>query len=42
MATINKRNGKYCVIYYYVDTKGKKRQKWEHLIQFLKLKLENQ
>ena len=29
MATINKRNGKYCVIYYYVDTKGKKRQKWE-------------
>ena len=29
MATINKRNGKYCVIYYYVDAKGKKRQKWE-------------
>lgn len=24
MATINKRNGKYCVVYYYVDTKGKK------------------
>ena len=29
MATINKRNGKYCVIYYYVDAKGKKGQKWE-------------
>lgn len=27
MATINKRNGKYCVIYYYVDTKGKKETK---------------
>ena len=29
MATINKRTGKYCVVYYYVDVKGKKRQKWE-------------
>ncbi len=27
MATINKRNGKYCVIYYYVDTKRKKETK---------------
>lgn len=42
MATINKRNGKYCVIYYYVDAKGKKRQNGKHLIQFLKLKLERQ
>lgn len=29
MATINKRNGKYCVVYYYEDAKGNKRQKWE-------------
>ena len=29
MATINRRNSKYCVVYYYEDAKGNKRQKWE-------------
>ena len=29
MAAIKKRNNKYCVIYSFKDTKGKKKQKWE-------------
>lgn len=29
MATIRERNGKYCVIYNYTDSDGKRRQKWE-------------
>lgn len=29
MATIKKRNNKYCVIYNYITTDGKKKQKWE-------------
>lgn len=29
MASIQKRNKKYCVIYSYIDEKGKKKQKWE-------------
>ena len=29
MASIHKRNGKYAVMYNYVDENGKRRQKWE-------------
>ena len=29
MASIRERNGKFCVIYNYKDSEGKKRQKWE-------------
>ena len=29
MASIKERNGKYCVIYNYVNPKGKRKQKWE-------------
>lgn len=29
MASITKRNSKYAVVYYYVDEKGEKRQRWE-------------
>ena len=29
MASLKKRNGKYCVIYRYRDKEGKKKQKWE-------------
>ena len=29
MASIRVRNGKYCVIYHYLDDKGKRHQKWE-------------
>ena len=29
MASIKERNGKYCVIYSYVDAEGKRKQKWE-------------
>lgn len=29
MASIVKRNKKYCVVYYYKDTEGKRKQKWE-------------
>ena len=29
MATIKKRNNKYCVIYNYVTPDGQKKQKWE-------------
>ena len=29
MASIRERNGKYCVIYHYLDNTGKRRQKWE-------------
>ena len=29
MAGIHKRNGKYAVMYNYVDENGKRRQKWE-------------
>ena len=29
MATITKRNDKYCVVYYYTDNNGRKKQKWE-------------
>ena len=29
MASVQKRNGKYCVIYRYQDKDGKKKQKWE-------------
>lgn len=29
MATIRERNGKYCVIYNYIDDNRKRRQKWE-------------
>ena len=28
MASIKERNGKYCVIYNYVNPKGKRKQKW--------------
>ena len=29
MASIRERNGKFCVIYHYMDADGKRRQKWE-------------
>lgn len=29
MASIKERNGRFCVIYFYVDEDGKRRQKWE-------------
>ena len=29
MASIKERNGKYCVIYTYIDESGNKKQKWE-------------
>ena len=29
MASVRERNGKYCVIYSYKDTDGKRRQRWE-------------
>ena len=29
MASIRERNGKFCVIYHYMDEEGKRRQKWE-------------
>ena len=29
MASIHKRNGKYAVMYNYVDENGKRKQKWE-------------
>lgn len=29
MASIRKRNDKFCVVYNYIDTEGKRRQKWE-------------
>ena len=29
MASIRIRNGRYCLIYYYKDSDGKKHQKWE-------------
>ena len=29
MASIRERNGKFCVIYHYMDAEGKRRQKWE-------------
>ena len=29
MASIKKRNNKYCVVYRFVDADGKKKQKWE-------------
>ena len=29
MASITKRNGRYCVVYYFKDAKGNKKQKWE-------------
>ena len=30
MASLKKRNGKYCVIYRYRDKEGKKKQKWDY------------
>ena len=29
MASIQKKNNKYCVVYYCKDTEGKRKQKWE-------------
>ena len=29
MASIQKKNNKYCVVYYCKDTDGKRKQKWE-------------
>ena len=29
MASIKKRGNKFCVIYHYNDSEGKRRQKWE-------------
>ena len=29
MASIQKKNNKYCVVYYCKDTVGKRKQKWE-------------
>lgn len=29
MASIKERNGKFCVIYHYIDNEGKRRQRWE-------------
>lgn len=29
MASIKERNGRYCLIYYYKDREGKRKQKWE-------------
>ena len=32
MASIQKKNNKYCVVYYCKDTEGKRKQKWEKAV----------
>ena len=36
MASIQKRNKKYAVVYTYEDSQGNRKQKWEHLILIMK------
>ena len=39
MASIQKRNKKYAVVYTYEDGEGKKRQKWESFDSFKEAKI---